>query len=177
MVTTNKVINYDITEPVYFLNNTYLRDDRQLKNITVKVTNISSTDQLTWNDTLREDLGIDHSNMSYGVTTLHIFSADISDELEWEAFLMSFSFLQSAMRAADRNAGNRTINVIAEDCSNSVAIMIIINVLPRPPEVIITVQNTTFTEGQDPIVLRDEFPIAVRQDQDALFVSLIITLQ
>ena len=177
MLTTGKLIEYDITEPIYFLNNAYLRDDRQLKNITVEVTGIATTDQLTWNNTLQEMLGINYTNTNSGITTLHIFSADIYDELKWEVFLMSFNFIQSGVRAAERNASNRTISVTVQDCINSVTVTTIINVLPLPPVVTITVEDTTFTEGDNFILLRNEFPIAVQQDQDAMFVSLTITLQ
>ena len=169
---------YDITEPVYFLNNTYLRDDHQLENITINVTNLSETDELSWNGTLQDDFGINYNNTSYGLTTCHIFSGDIYDVLEWETFLMSFSFLQSNERAAYRNAGYRTITVTVQDCNNSVTVTTIINVLPLPPVVTITLQNTTFTEGQNFTYFQREFPmIAVTQDQDSMFTSLTVTLQ
>lgn len=176
---TNKFIEYDITEPIYFLNDIYLRDDRQLKNVTIEVmtTNESATDQLIWNKTLQEALGINYTNMTYGLTTVHIFSADIADELDWEMFLMLFSFLQNEMRAEDRHIGNRTINITAQDCNNSVTVTVTINVLPLPPEVTITVQDITFMEGQNFLLLRTEFPIAVVQDEDAMFTSLRVTLQ
>ena len=176
-LTIINVIKYDITDPVYFLNNAYLRDDHQIKNITIEVTDIATTDLLTWNDTLQDTLGINYLNTSGGVTTVHFFSADI-DELQWEMFLMSFSFLQSGVRAEARNPGNRTVNVTVQDCNNSVTVTTIINVLPLPPVIVITgIENITFTEGDNFILLRNEFPIAVEQDQDALFVSLRITLQ
>ena len=176
-LTTVKVIEYDIIDSIYFLNNAYLRDDRQLKNVTIEVTGLAATDTLTWNGTLQEALGIDYTDASDGVNTLHIFSGDIYDELQWEMFLMSFSFLQDGVRADDRDVGNRTINVTAQDCSNSVTLTTIINVLPLPPVVMITVDNITFTERDNFTLIRNEFPIAVEQDQDAMFVSLTITLQ
>ena len=166
---------YDITDPVSFLNNAYLRDDRQLKNITIKATNLSATDELIWNDTLQR---FSYTNTSNGITTCHIFSGNIYDDLEWEMFLMSFSFRQGNERAAYRNIGNRTITVTVQDCSNIVTVTTIINVLPLPPVVMILLQNTTFTEEEGFIYFRNEFPmIAVIQDQDALFISLTITLQ
>lgn len=177
-LTTVEVIEYDIIDTIYFLNNAYLRDDRQLKNVTIEVNGLATTDVLTWNDTLQNEIGINYNNTSIGVnTTLYIFSADIYDELQWEMFLMSFSFLQGGVRAMDRDVGNRTITITVQDCNNSVTMTTIINVLPLPPVVMITVNNITFTEGDDFILLRNEFPVAVEQDQDALFVSLTITLE
>ena len=168
---TSKVIDYDSTKPVDFLNDIYLRDDGQVKNISVEVvTNGSTTDQLSWNKTL----GINYTDMNDGLTT---FTANISDELQWEIFLMSFSFCQSAMRVADRNIGNRTITITAQDCNNTATVTVIINVQPLPPVVTITVQDTTFTEGENFILLRNELNIAVIQDTDASFISLTITLQ
>ena len=169
---TNKVIDYNITEPVDFLNDIYLRDDGQVKNISIEViTSESTTDQLLWNETL----GIYYTDITTNESTT--FTADTSDEMQWEMFLMSFSFRQSAMRVADRNIGNRTITITAQDCSNTVTVTVIINVQPLPPVVTITVQNTTFMEGQNFILLQDELKIAVMQDTDASFISLTITLQ
>ena len=175
----NKLIEYNINEPFYFLNDTYLRDDRVLQDIVMEIsTTEPTTDQIFWNDTLRSELGIEFSNMSSRLTTLYIFSANSSDQLDWEMFLMSFSFLQSEERAANRNSGNRTINITVHDSNNSVSITVIINVLPLPPVVLITVQDITFTEGDNFIWLNNlDFPIAVIQDEDALFTSLRITLR
>ena len=169
---TNKVIDYNSTKPVDFLNDIYLRDDGQVKNISVEViTSESTTDQLLWNETL----GINYTDITTNESTT--FTADISDEMQWEMFLMSFSFRQSAMRVADRNIGNRTITITAQDCSNTATVTVIINVHPLPPVVTITVQNTTFMEGQNFILLQNELNIAVIQDTDASFISLTITLQ
>lgn len=173
-LTTDMVINYDVTKPIYFLSDVYLRDDRQIKNISVVVTNLSTTDWLEWNKTIPE---VNYTNTTNGTTAIYTFMAITFDEWEWEMFLMSFSFLQSAMRAVDRSPSNRTISVITQDCTNSVTLTVVINVLPLPPDVIITLQNITFTEGDNFILLRNAFPIAVLQDEDALFVSLTITLQ
>lgn len=178
MLAASKFIEYDTTDPVYFLSYVYLRDDRQLKNITIEVTtNVSTSDRLEWNETLQEELGINYSNTTSELTTLYIFSANISDELEWEMFLMSFSFLQSNMRAADRDSGNRTIRITVQDCNNVITITVVINVIPLPPVVAITLQNIVFVEGQNFTLLRTAFPIEVTQDEDALFTSLTITLQ
>lgn len=164
---TSKVIDYNTTEPVYFLNDIYLRDDRQVKNISIEVA-VSATDKLSWN----------HNSTNNASTTLYTFTDNISDVLQWEMFLMSFSFCQSAMRPADRNiSSNRTVSVTVQDCSNTSTVTVIINVLPLPPEVTITVQNTTFVEGHDLILLRRNLSIVVIQDPDALFVSLTVTLQ
>ena len=175
---TNKYIVYDIIEPVFFLNDAYLRDDGQLTNVSVELnTTVSTTDQLEWNETLRQTLGINYTNTSIGLTTSYTFSADIADELDWEMFLMSFYFLQSEMRARSRNPSNRTINIIARDSNSVVTVSVVIDVLPLPPDVQITVQNTTFREGQEFIVLRQDILISVNQDEDAMFTNLRITLQ
>ena len=169
---TNKVIDYNITEPIYFLNDIYLRDDGQVKNISIEViTSESTTDQLLWNKTL----GINYTDITTNESTT--FTANISDEMQWEMFLMSFSFRQSALLVADRNIGNRTITITAQDCSNTATVTVVIYVQPLPPVVTITVQNTTFTEGENFILLRNELDIAVMQDTDASFISLTITLQ
>jgi len=141
------------------------------------VTAEPTTDQLLWNETLQEMLGIKLTNMSSESRTLYTFSANISDEFYWEKFLMSFSFIQSEVCVSNRTVGNRTINITAHDGSNNVTVTATINVLPLPPVIQIIVQDTTFREGQNFILLRDDFPIAVIQDKDALFVSLDITLQ
>ena len=175
---SNKFIDYSINEPIYFLNDTYLRDDRQIMNVSVEViTAVPTTDQLLWNKTLQRMLGIGLTNRSSGLTTTYTFSGNLSDILKWEMFLMSFGFLQSEPRVVDRNVGNRTINLRVQDSSNRVTVTVIINVLPLPPVVLITVQDTTFTEGQNFIWLQNEFPVAVIQDEDAMFVSLTITLR
>ena len=175
---SNKFIEYNINELIYFLNDTYLRDDRELKNVSVEViTTVPTTDQLLWNKTLQRMLGIGLTNRSSGLTTTYTFSGNLSDVLKWEMFLMSFGFLQSEPRVVDRNVGNRTINLRVQDSSNRVTVTVIINVLPLPPVVLITVQDTTFTEGQNFIWLQNEFPVAVIQDEDAMFVSLTITLR
>lgn len=183
MLSTEKFIEYDVTEAIKFLNNTYLRDDRQLKNITIEVnTNVRTTDQLLWNRTLQNKLGIEYTNTSTELTSKHVFSANanISDRA-WEKFLMSFCFLQNATRAANRSAGNRTITVLVQDCTNDgVEVTIIINVLPLPPKVtiILVPENITFTEGEQSLIFRNNYSsIAVIQDQDAMFVSLTISLQ
>ena len=178
-LTSNKIIEYNINGPFCFLNNTYFRDDHELQDIFVEITStVPTTDQILWNDTLQNELGIKFTNKSRGLTTLYIFSANISDQLDWEVFLMSFSFLQSEERAANRNTGNRTVNIIAHDGNNNVTVTVIINVLPLPPIVLITVQDITFTEGDNFIWLQNvEYPIAVIQDEDALFTLLRITLQ
>ena len=108
---------------------------------------------------------------------VYIFSENVSNVLDWEMFLMSFSFLQSEPRVANQNVGNRTINIIAQDCNNTITVTVIISVLPLPPVILITVQDTTFTEGQNFIWLQNEFPIAIIQDEDAMFVSLTVTLR
>ena len=178
MLSTDKFINYDVTEPIRFLNNTYLRDDRQLKNITIEVnTSVQTTDKLLWDQTSE---GIEYTNTSSELTSKHVFSANISDRA-WEKFLMSFCFLQNATRAADRNAGNRTITVLVQDCTNDgVEVTIIINVLPLPPVVTITLEpeNITFTEGEQSFIFQNSYSsIGVIQDQDAMFVSLTVSLQ
>ena len=174
---SNKFIEYNIDEPIYFLNDTYLRDDRQLKNVSIEViTAVPTTDQLPWNETFQRTLGISFTNRSSGLTAVYTFSGNVSNVLDWEMFLMSFSFLQSEPRVANRNVGNRTINIRAQDYNYNVTVTVIINVLPLPPVVLITVQDTTFTEGQNFIWLQNEFPIAVIQDEDAMFVSLTVTL-
>ena len=178
-LTSNKIIDYNINEPFYFLNDTYLRDDRELQDIVLEITStLPTTDQILWNNTLQSELGIEFTNTNSGLTTLYIFSANISNQLDWEMFLMSFSFLQSEERVANRDTGNRTVNIIAHDSNSNVTITVIINVLPLPPMVLITVQDITFTEGDNFIWLRNvEFPIAVIQDEDALFTLLRITLR
>lgn len=181
MLSTDKFINYDVIEPIKFLNNTYLRDDRQLKNITIEVnTSVRTTDKLLWDQTLQNELEIEYTNTSSELTSKHVFSANISDRA-WEKFLMSFCFLQNATRAADRNAGNRTITVLVQDCTNDgVEVTIIINVLPLPPEVtiILVPENITFTEGEQSFIFQNSYSsIGVIQDQDAMFVSLTISLQ
>ena len=166
---TSKVIDYNTAEPVYFLNDIYLRDDGQVKNISVEVA-VSATDRLSWNQ--------EYNSTNNASIMLYTFTDNISDVLQWEMFLMSFNFCQSAIRPADRNINsNRTINVTVQDCSNTSTVTVIINVLPLPPEVTITVQNTTFVEGHDFILLRRNLSIVVIQDPDALFVSLTVTLQ
>lgn len=175
---SNKFITYNITEPVNFLNDTYLRDDRQLESVSIEVTTtVPTSDQLLWSRTLQTSLGINFSSTTNGLTTRYTFSANISDELDWEVFLMSFNFIQNETRAADRNAGRRTIYIMAHDRNNVAMVTVIIDVQPLPPVVIITVQNTTFTEGQDFFLLRNRFPVAVIQDEDALFVSLTVALR
>lgn len=170
-LTTEKVIDYDTTETIYFLSDIYLRDDRQIKNITVEVViSDSATEQLSCDGTI----GINCTDITNGSTT---FTADISDELQWENFLMSFSFRQSAMRVAARNVGYRTISVTVQDCSNVSTVTVIINVQPLPPVVGITVQNITFMEGQNTSLLENEFNIAVTQDPDSMFTSITISLQ
>ena len=141
-------------------------------------TSVLTTDQIFWNRSLQSELEIEVSDISSELTTLYIFSANISDQLDWEMFLMSFSFLQSEERAANRNTGNRTVNITAHDSNNNVTITVIINVLPLPPVVLITLQDVTFTEGENFIWLKNlDFPIVVIQDEDALFTSLRITLR
>ena len=176
---SNKFVEYNIIEPFYFLNDIYLRDDRELQDIFMEIsTSVLTTDQIFWNRTLQSELQIEFSDITSELTTLYIFSANTSDQLDWEMFLMSFSFLQSEERPANRNTGNRTVNITAHDSNNNVTITVIINVLPLPPEVLITLQDVTFTEGENFIWLKNlDFPIVVIQDEDALFTSLRITLR
>ena len=178
MLASNKFIKYNVNEPIYFLNDTYLRDDRQLKNTTIElITAVPTTDQLLWNETFQELLNINYTNTSSGLAKLYIFLGNVSNVMDWERFLMSFRFLQSEKRVANRDVGNRTINIKTQDNNNNVTVTVIIDVLPLPPVVLITVQDTTFTEGQDFIWLQNEFPIVVIQDEDAMFVSLRVTLK
>ena len=176
---SDKFYEYNINKPIYFLNDTYLRDDRGIQDIFIEIiTTVPTTDQILWNDTLQHELGIEFTDRSSRLETLYTFSANISAQLGWEMFLMSFSFLQNEERAANRNTGNRTVNITVHDSSNIVTITVVIDVLPLPPVVLITVQDITFTEGENFIWLKNlEFPIAIIQDEDALFISLRITLR
>jgi len=179
---TDKPIDYDIDEPVNFLSDIYLRDDRQLQNITLNFeSNVANvTDELLWDQMLLSSLGISVVTTEESPTsTVYTFSADLPNETDWEIFLMTFQFLCNETRAANRMLGNRTIIISASDDNNTSTVVIDINVLPLPPVVDITVPNITFTEGENYTLLRDldDPPISVTQDEDSQFTLINVTLR
>ena len=178
---TDKLIDYNTNESVNFLSDIYLRDDRQLQNITISfesdIANVN--DELLWDQMLLMSLGI--SNMTTEVSptlTTYTFSADLPNETDWEIFLMTFQFLCNETRVNNRMLGNRTIIISANDDNNTSTVMVDINVLPLPPVVDIVVPNIIFTEGDNYTLYRNlDDPISVTQDMDSPFILLNVTLR
>jgi len=178
--TLNKtlIIDYNTNESVNFLSDIYLRDDRQLQNITLRYES-NVTDELLWDQMLLMSLGISVVTTESSPTlTTYTFSADLPDEADWEMFLMTFQFLCNETRAANRMNGSRTITISANDENNTSTVIIDINVLPLPPVIEITVPNIIFIEGDNYTLLRNlDDPISVTQDVDSRFMSLNVSLR